>query len=316
MSRLYLFLVALGLWLSAPTPVTAAGAEFTVTPDTAGSSATSYWQYQLKANTTQSLNVTLKNEADHARKFDLSFQNAGVASNGQLFYTPGAKLTQDDGPSLAGMLSEPKRTVTVSAHSQQIITTALKVPDTTWAGERLGSLYVQAQADDATSGIQNRFAMAIPLHLTINHALTNKPELTLSKPKLQRHAQTATVTASLANHTARLFGHITQTARLIGPNGKSLATQTLHNAQMPPNGIMPIQLPIKKSLTPGRYTLDVTLDSGTQHYHFTKTFTIAANAIAATKSMPIKAAIPWWVYALIASLIAVIGWLLWTRKRS
>jgi hypothetical protein len=51
----------------------------------------------------------------------------------------------------------------------------LKVPNTQWAGERLGSWYVRVAKEKSTSAaIQNRFAMAIPVHLTIDHALTVK----------------------------------------------------------------------------------------------------------------------------------------------
>lgn len=319
MNRLRLLLLAFLFFCVTPTTVNAAGSDFTVTPATPNSQSQSYFQFQLKANTTQALAISITNKADHARDFELEFLSTGVSSNGQLLYTPGAKLVKDGGPSLLSMIETPKQTVNIPASSKATVETHIKVPDTQWAGERLGSWYVRVAKEKSTSGIQNRFAMAIPIHLTIDHALTVKPHLTLSQPKLQQTNQVPTITANLSNHTPRLFGHITQTLQLYDASHKSMAKQVLNNAQMAPSAIMPLQLPLKKALTPGTYTLDLRLTSGKQTYHLTKTLIITGNQIDKVTPKAATAALPWWVYALIglvAVMLAVIIWLLITRRKS
>lgn len=315
MTRLRLLVFAFCCFCLAPTKVFATGSDFTATPDATNSAAKSYFQYQLKPNATQKLTLTLDNMADHARKFDLQFLSAGVSSNGQLMYTPGARLIKDSGPSLLSMIQQPQTSVTVPANSQTKVSTTLHVPNTKWAGERLGSWYVRVAGEKTDAAIQNRFAMAIPVQLTVDHALTQKPKLTLGQPKLDQ----TQVIADLINHTPRLFGHITQTTQLLGPDHKTLAKQVLNDAQMAPSAIMALQLPVKKALTPGTYTLDLTLTSGSQHYHLTRKFTISAGQIQRPAKQPATAAIAWWVYALIGLVIimlAIIIWLLKTRKKS
>lgn len=314
MTRLRLLVFAFCCFCLAPTKVFATGSDFTATPDTTNSAAKSYFQYQLKPNATQNLTLTLDNMADHARKFDLEFLPAGVSSNGQLMYTPGAKLFKDSGPSLLSMIQDRKTSVTVPANSQTKVSTTLHVPDTKWAGERLGSWYVRVAGEKTDAAIQNRFAMAIPVQLTVDHALTQKPKLTLGQPKLNQDQ----VIADLTNHTPRLFGHITQTTQLLGPDHKTLAKQILNDAQMAPSAIMSLQLPVKKALTPGVYTLDVALTSGHQQYHLTRQFTIAADQITNPSTTTRTSTIPWWVYALISLVIIMLGiiiWLLKTRKK-
>ncbi|WP_125710288.1 WxL protein host-binding domain-containing protein [Lacticaseibacillus porcinae] len=319
MKRLFCLLLAFLFFWVAPTTVNAAGSDFTVTPATPSAESQSYFQFQLKANATQTLAITITNKADHARDFELEFLSAGVSSNGQLLYTPGAKLVKDAGPSLLSMIETPKQTINVPANSKTTVETHIKVPNTKWSGERLGSWYVRAAKEKSSSGIQNRFAMAIPIHVTIDHALTVNPHLTLSQPKLQQNNQTPTITADLSNHTPRLFGHITQTLNLYDADHKSLGKQVLNNAQMAPNAIMPLQLPLKKALTPGTYTLDLRLTSGKQSYHLTKTLIITGDQIAKVTPKAATTLLPWWVYALIGLvvvMIAVIIWLLTTRRKS
>lgn len=315
MTRLRLLVFAFCCFCLAPTKVFATGSDFTATPDSTNSAAKSYFQYQLKPNATQKLTLTLDNMADHARKFDLQFLPAGVSSSGQLMYTPGARLIKDSGPSLLSMIQQPQTSVTVPANSQTKVSTSLHVPNTKWAGERLGSWYVRVAGEKTDAAIQNRFAMAIPVQLTVDHVLTQKPKLTLGQPKLEQNQ----VIADLTNHTPRLFGHITQTTQLISPDHKTLAKQVLNDAQMAPSAIMALQLPVKKALTPGTYTLDLTLTSGSQHYHLTRKFTIAADQITDSTPPAPTSAMPWWVYALIGMMIimfAIIIWLLKTRKKS
>jgi hypothetical protein len=64
--------------------------------------------------------------ADHARKFELEFLSAGVSNNGQLLYTPGAKVIKDDGPSLLSMIQHAANLVSVPANSKPTVETHIE----------------------------------------------------------------------------------------------------------------------------------------------------------------------------------------------
>ncbi len=302
-------------WI-APTPVAAAGAEFTVTPNTTGSSAAGYYQYRLQPQTQTTLTATIHNTAAATQRFNVNIIDAGVSSSGQLLYTPGANLTATTGPTLASMATPLKQTVSVAAHASKTVQVTLRVPQTSWYGERLGALSVAAiPAAGKQSGLQNRFVLATPLHLTIAHVDESRPKLTLSNTKLSQR----NVTADLASHTARLFGGITIHSTLQNSAKQTLASATIKNAQMAPNAIMPLRLPVTKALTAGTYTLVIDLTSGKQHYHLTDHFTITAAQASRTDMAQPAVALAWWVYALIGlviSLLGVIGWLLWQQRRA
>lgn len=315
MKRVLLMILFSLCWF-APTPVSAAGADFTISPDTTGSAANGYFQYTLQPQTQTTLAATINNTADHPQRFTVSIINAGVSSSGQLLYTPGAKLTATTGPTLAQLVTPRQQTVTVAAHASKVVQATIQVPATNWYGERLGALSVAALPDtNQQGGLQNRFVLATPLHLTISHPDLRRPTLTLTDSKLAGQ----TVEAALGNHAPRLFGDITMHTALQNAAKTTIATNTLNNAQMAPNAIMPVRLPITKALAPGKYTLVVDLTSGQQHYHLTDHFTIsAAQAKDQHQTTAPAAPLAWWVYGLgvlIVVLLGIIGWLLWRQRR-
>lgn len=320
MTRLRLFFALAIACFIAPTPVHAAGAEFTVAPIAQGSQEPGYLKYTLASGQAQPTGVWLTNNADHARQFTMQLIPAGVGSSGQLFYTPGARLVADRGPKLAAMADQAKQTVTLAAHERRQLTTTLRVPQTPFVGERLGAFYINAHPDkqQGDGGIQNQFAMSMPLHVTIAHALTTRPQLSLHRARLAADSTTPTITADLRNHSPRLFGQITMKTQIVNAQGKTVARQVLADTQMAPSAIMPLQVPSQK-LAPGTYRMRVHLTSGKQAYHLENRFTISgAQLAAATPHTTSKSPLAWWVYALIGlvfALLAMIGWLLWQRRK-
>lgn len=313
-------LVLIGLllgWQSAQ-PVAAAGAEFTLQPAAKADQQQGYFKFSAQPGDHRDVSVIVTNTSTAAKTYHLNVVNAGVSANGQLTYTPDARLTKTSGPLLPAMVTFPQKTVTIPAHHSQAVTATLTVPATTFVGERLGAIAVTAAAPaaDNQNALQNRFTMAVPLDVTIVQAITTRPQLTLTKAAFAK----ARVSADLANHTARLFGEITLNAQVRNAAGKVVTTQKLTKAQMAPNAIMALAIPLSAAkLAPGRYQLAVSLTSGQQHYQLSDHFTITAAQAQAAAAKPTAAALPWWVYgliALVAALVAVIVWLLLRRPRN
>ena len=313
-----MFTLVVGLWLPA-TPVQAAGAEFSV----AAAPTTGYFDLTLHPGSTKALAVTINNTANAPRRFTVAMVPATTDASGQLLYTAHAKLTAAGKPTLTTWTPVSRKQVTVAAHGRQQVTLRLAIPNSATPGERLGAIAVtthRAFAAKRQASIQNRFTLATPVHVTIDHPLTARPRLTLTHARVaSNHRQ---LTATLASHTARLFGQITLRLALVDATGKQLLHTTLHNAQMAPGARMPLALPLgSRPLKPGKYWLRVRLASGSQHYDLRQPLTITANAAYASAKPPFRTApLPWWVFALIAAVVAltlaVLGLLITRRRRS
>ncbi|WP_461214785.1 WxL protein host-binding domain-containing protein [Lacticaseibacillus sp. GG6-2] len=304
MSRFLLLLGLVAGFLLPATPVNAAGAEFSV----AANQPSGYFQFTLAPGATKALPITINNTAAKARNFTVQMVPASTDSNGQLLYTAKANLTKAGKPTLTAWTSKSMH-VTVAAHGTKQVALTLAVPPAAKSGEKLGAINVTDQPEFAAkrqSSIQNRFTLATPVHLTVTKALATRPYLTLDHAKLE--AAKATISANLASHTARLFGKISMHTTLENAAGKTVLAAKLQDAQMAPGAIMPLRLPVgTHKLHPGTYTLRVRLNSGTQHYDLHQPLTITgtqARAVPGTRPT-VQAVLPWWVYALIAAVIAL-----------
>ncbi|WP_179394869.1 WxL protein host-binding domain-containing protein [Lacticaseibacillus absianus] len=317
--RHLVFLLLIALSLPA-TPVAGAesGAGFTLTSAVPDSAVTSYVRLTLPANADRHLQFRVSNLTDTAATYTAQVTDASTGPEGKITYVPGTPQ-----PSETTRLSHFARltapTLSVGAHSTKTVTVRVQVPATGVPGDLLGALYVRRdrQADQAGEGLQNRFAMAVPIHLTGTTPPPARPRLSLKQAKLLSRPTGLAVSALLTNHSPRTFGAITLTTTVTTAAGHQVTRQQLTQAEMAPTSVMPLNLPLAaRQLGPGRYTVAVTLRSGRQRYQLRDHFTIKATATAARPGARPTRLGPWmWLSLGLAGVVLLLLLLLWRQHR-
>ncbi len=314
MHKLYLFFGALVALLCTPLNPThaansEAGAGFTIGINAPDSEEKTYVQYQLKANEQKKIALTINNRQATTQKYEVTAVKAGTSSTGTTLYSPKMATVNIFQPQLPDMLTPKKQTVTVPAKQSKTVDYLIKSPADGISGDVLGALYVHKSLDAEKQkgiGVQNAFAMSMPIHLYGSDQKSIMPKLKLSDAKVTKTGGDTMVVTKLTNAAARFFGHITMKTQVVNAAGNNIANTTLEDIEMAPAAVMAHNIPVKAdSLKAGKYTVKTKLTSGKKTYHLTDTFVVKASTVRELKTDTNQSTDRNWLIWLIAGLLAV-----------
>ncbi|KRN23030.1 DUF916 and DUF3324 domain-containing protein [Lacticaseibacillus camelliae] len=314
--------VLIVVWLIAPSrSVLAEGAGFTVTPELPANQLggnTGWFNLLVKPGQKQDLTVAVGNQANQAKKLELSLTNAFTQDNGQVGYEPNQDKDESAEVQLTAIGSKPIR-IDLAAHQGRKVTFQVTPPANGFAGQVLGAIYVRelTESDAASASgfaVTNRFSMVVAVQLQTSEKLA-PPVLHLVSVK----AKPESVQATIQNAAPRLFGQLKLQTEVI-PAGKTkpVLQQLTTNYAMAPNSAFHYQIAPPKGLEPGEYQLVIAATAGAYKWRFTRAFSLKKpmsakpGTLSAQKSTDLW---PWlWVLAFGVVVGGLIGW--WRGRRS
>ncbi|WP_125767221.1 DUF916 and DUF3324 domain-containing protein [Lapidilactobacillus wuchangensis] len=329
-------LVSLGLIAPRISQAAETGAEFSVQPILPAAQTDQqlhHFAITPQANTTYPLKIVVENlSPTTSHQFRVQLLAATTTSGGKIDYTPSNKKRDSSAhvllPDLVAQQA-PEQLITVAPASQEVVTFMIKTPQPLIEGTILGSVYVQRvtelAAADREIGLQNQFAMTIPVVLeTPSNRL---PKLAVDDVYLASAGGRAGLVAAVHNNSPVMFGQIKLDAKIRrqGQN-QVLIHQQDHDYEMAPNSTLDYHLETgSKTLTPGRYVLDLTLNSGQKKFKLQRKFTIKATDQGAVEQHLVEInqtrPTPWLLLILgtLAGLLVISGLIIWfvrQRRRS
>lgn len=316
--------------LGTPIVAHAQGADFTVNPVYSADQTDKKLGYiDLKVGDKKDypISVNVQNmDKNEAASYTVSLVNATTNDNGSVNYTPSKQgLVKSDAPLLKDLVPKKVRSqkITLKAGENKNVSFNLKIPAKNFKGQILGSVYVlrnsKSLQEKKQFGINNRFAMTIPVMLTQADSQVKLPELTMTKAFVTEKVGQPQVAARIQNASPLLFGKIKMVASVakVGQE-KTLYTKNVKNYAMAPRSMFDFKINTgKKALKPGKYVYKVKLQSGKREFNLKKNFVVKnADQNVVNKRIPGNH-IAWWLIGSIGVviLIAIISIAYWLGRR-
>lgn len=330
---------ALGLFtLQGPVTSLASELPFAVEPATPTNQVdkkVTYFDLKLAPGEKQTVYVNLRNDTKNVVEVGNTVGRAYTNFAGVAQYdstaTKDLKTRMDASYEKQGDLlkavSMPKK-VTIQPHSSIKVPVDIVMPVKPFKGVLAGGLTFQQinlpkEKQEGSTNVVNRYAYTVGIVLQ-NETAKVKPKLTLGKTKVAQLNYRTAFIADIHNTTPTFVSGITMTGRIYKAGSDKVLYEVKadkKNArQIAPNSIyrLPIYLNGDR-VKPGRYRADIKLKAGDQQWHFTKTFTVAADQAEQLNKRDVTVhTIAWWVWLVIALVVILIGgifYYLWRRHK-
>ncbi len=305
---------------AATTPTTA----FTVAPvltDLPVVNTQSFFNLQVKQDTSYQLPVKLSNTSTEAQQLTVQINNAQTTGSGVIDYSQaGATLLAKSAPNLAAMVAGSRQQqVTLQPQEQRTVNFTLKTPAAAFAGTVLGGITVTDQGTQAQATMANRTRYTLSVALVEAGQAAPTPQLTAGKVKYGQQAAVSGYQLPLRNVAPLLWHNAQATLTITNAQHKQVARTQLSNFSMAPSSAATLLLPNKR-LASGHYTYQVALKSGAQRATVKQPFTIKATTTKAATTTPLKhkaARTNWWLWLGIGVIgVAGLGGIgYWLKRR-
>ncbi|MEG2503366.1 MAG: DUF916 and DUF3324 domain-containing protein [Carnobacterium sp.] len=289
-----------------------------------------YFDLVMKENTSQTIEVKLRNDTDKEVIVEPSVNSATTNINGVVEY--GKVKDKADSTllyNLKDMVSVAKE-VAIPAKSEVTVPLTITMPKESFKGILAGGITLQEKESDgkkdAKNGeglaIENRYAYVIGLVLRLSEEKI-APQMTLQNVKPDQVNARNVITANLQNPTARFINKLGVKAQITRKgNSEVLFKEDKEGMQMAPNSNFnfPVALNGKK-LEAGTYVFKATATSKDDKWDFEKEFTIDSKTAKELndKDVSIESSYTW-LYLLVGCvllilLLAIITLVLILRKK-
>ncbi|WHM90237.1 DUF916 and DUF3324 domain-containing protein [Lacticaseibacillus rhamnosus] len=301
------------------------GAGFTISPALPQNQIdqSTYFNLLVKPGETQRLLIYVKNTTKTAKKLKVSPVSAFTQTNGTIGYYPNDHKDNSAEYTFSQLAGEPK-TIDLAGDAQVPVTFDVKIPEKGFTGQILGSLYVEDPTVHKSGGggmaINNKFAMLIGVVLQTSTTEV-APDLNLMAVKPGSQDNRAGVLATIQNTKPRLFGDMTLDGKVYRQGSdKPYLSRTEKGWSFAPNSHFDYALPSKEALSPGTYTLDLTVRAVGKTWHWRRNFTITRQqSEAIEQKLGREAPQKTWLWIIIAIVLAlvilVLLWLVWRQRR-
>ncbi|CCI85063.1 hypothetical protein C5L33_000262 [Lactobacillus pasteurii] len=248
-------------------------------------------------------------------KFKIKLGDATTTDNGLIEYSdfkPKGKLNSQY--RISQMLVKKPKKIVVKAGSSKIVKLKLKLPKEDFPGTIAGGVYVER----VTSGkvkkkgmvTKNHFAMTLPVQITEHPKAKRIAKMKLDAVQVKKGP---VITAKLSNVKPVIFGQLMINAKIKkSGDAQTLVSKKVTGYQVAPNSSFNFLVSTGSSkLAPGKYILDMYLQSGKRKWHLVKDFNITTSQ-AKPITQRIKAiGIPSWLWMILMTLIVLILLLIW-----
>lgn len=288
----YLLLTILPLLIFIPSyQVLAAeeGAGFNVQavlPESQLDSGNTYFDLNLQPGKKETLGIDLINSSDREMNIQISAQSAFTNRSGFVEY---GKIAESYDPSLKYFMDdliETPEVVTLKPHEKKTVDLTLTMPAESFKGILAGGIRIaevdEKEKDDSNSGegvaVKNTFSYVIGVVLS-NKRDVIVPELELADVYPDQLNSRNIVTALIQNMYPTFVNQVEAKAKIKREGDEEIFAETQKvGMQIAPNSdfSFPIELSEGKPFQSGKYTVDMTVKSGEQEWHWIKEFTITA----------------------------------------
>lgn len=289
-----------------------------------------YFDLVMKEDTSQTIEVMLRNDTDKEVTVEPSVHSATTNINGVVEYGK-VKGKQDSSLlyNLADIVSVAKE-VTIPAKGEVSVPLTINMPKDSFKGILAGGITVQEKESkekkESKNGeglaIENRYAYVIGLVLRLSEEKIT-PLMTLQSVKPDQVNARNVITANLQNPTPRFINKLGVKAQITRKNSSDvLFSEDKTGMQMAPNSNFnfPVALNGKK-LEAGDYVFKATATSKDDKWSFEKEFTIDSKTAKELndKDVSIESSYTW-IYIVVGCillilLVAIIGLVLILRKK-
>lgn len=305
----------------------------TVIPENQIDKQLTYFHLLMDPSQKQILEITLGNDTDKDVTIVPEIASATTNHNGVVEYGP--RDIETDSTLLHKMdeLVSVGEEITIPAHSTSTLKLEVNMPEEAFDGVLAGGITLRekegeasddandSSSDESGLSIENKFAYVVAILLQNNdNAVT--PELTLTDVFPSQINKRNVIKANVQNMMPMYMNQMSVEAKIM-EKGKSevLYESTSESLQMAPNSNMDYPIRLEgQELKGGEYTLDMTVTSMGETWHWTEDFTIdseEANILNA-EDVTIQPDHTWlyMMGGVFAILLGALLWFLfWHRKR-
>lgn len=343
MKKFFLFLVAMfGLVMSgaAPAAVSANEINFAVIPNLPDNQVDknhSYFDLELNPGQSQTVSVTLKNDTDKDVVVAMAMTRATTNTAGVVQYSSTSdkdlksKLDKSYTNDIVKAVNVPD-SQTIPAHSSIQVPITIKMPNQNFKGVMAGGITfkqtnLKQKKSSGQTNIVNQYAYTVGVTLRNN---TDKvsPNLKLSGVTAEQLNYRTAIVASVHNTTPTYINNVAIDGYITKRNSSKKLYKLNVNAdkansgkQIAPNSVYDVPFYLGgDELKPGKYTLDLTMTSHGDKWHFKQNFTIVSKQAEKLNKTDVDIVkINWWLIAGIVGLIIlllILAYWLWQKKRN
>ena len=243
----------------------------------------SYFDLRVKPGEKQTISLLLSNSSDKEMKVAIETNTAVTNQNGIIDYKQPQQKPDDTLSVQFSDLISGEKEVTIGAKQTKEVDFTLTIPKTTFKGAVLGGIYVKKIETNEEKNkqkevqIKNEYSVAIGVLLSeSDEQVTSNLVLNEVHPSLENYR--TVVTANIQNTQPKLEGEMTVQAEITEKGKEKVIHSTKkENMKMAPNSNF--NFPISwnnEPLKPGRYTIDVSIQTSSGKWRLTKDFDIKA----------------------------------------
>lgn len=301
-----------------------------VLPENQRNTGQSYFDLLVQPKDKQTLVVNLVNTTDKPQKVNTAVTPAKTNVNGVVEYAPSKNKLDKSVPFDLAKIATLPSSVEIPANSTKKLEIQLDIPDKQWDGVVAGGISVtQAEAsdngDNKKSGVsvRNRYAYAIGVLLQTRQDPTVKEKLNLAKVTASQVDLRNAIISELHNTSETYLKKVAIKSKITRANSRKVLYESdKSDMKIAPNSIFNYPLSLKgHSFKAGRYTMDMTVKSEKNTWHFTKDFTITAKEAKDLNNKDITIIHDegfnwWWLVALVAIILAIIIYIVRRRRQA
>lgn len=289
----------------------------------------SYFYLKVGEKHQQEIQVKVTNGSNKELKLQQQIINAYTNNNGYIGYEPTLKpITYDK--TLKFKLTDfvklmSPETFTIKPNSSVVVSAKIdsSLPSD-FTGEVLGSWYFvqyggNSHKIQSNVAINNKYAYLTSIGLQKGDVVMPDMKLTKARAMISNGNPGAGIT--IQNPKAGLMKNVSLNTKIVRlKDNKNVLSRNATNLKFAPNSNFEYFLNAdNKPLKPGKYQAVVDAQSGMQHWHLTRDFTVTQAQVKQIKSQTVSYnKIPWaWIIVSGILLIAVLVllWLLWKKRK-
>ncbi|OTO09002.1 hypothetical protein A5882_003681 [Enterococcus sp. 4E1_DIV0656] len=320
------FIVIFAFWVIGVDFAEASAPNFNVQavlPSSQTNPKVSYFDVTLKPEQEENLGVIITNNTQEEMTLDININTATTNSNGVINYgfseeTPDNTLPID----FSEIATVESPTVTLAAEESRLVEVQVVMPSQSFDGVLLGGITISEQTEQGSTQITNRFsyALAVVIHQTDQEVL---PKVDLTQVQAEQRNRRNFVVASVQNQTAMILGDVSIEAEVFKQGeDTALFTAVRSDMRMAPSSTLPFGVSTgTKPLEAGIYRMELVMTSGEDKWQFEKEFEITAKEARQLNEQAVNLETDnTRLYliitgAVVAILVGIIGWLIYTRRK-
>ncbi|WP_406835102.1 DUF916 domain-containing protein [Lactococcus lactis] len=270
---------------------------------------TTFFDLRWTPNKSDKVGITITNNTDKDKNFEVNVNKARTNSNGVVNYTDSSKESlKSEQPTITSMVDFPD-SVTVPAHQSQTVYSTINFPENDFNGIKMAGVVVKEKGTNTKS--QNVISYALPLIIRGNIDQRPTSEITFGKFDLkQNNFHTFALKLPISNEKETLLKDTQVQVKIIN---SANSTVWKKNAKflMTPETSFTYNQAINKRLDAGKYKVQLIVRHAGNVWKSTQNLTISAQkAKKIAKTVPKGSLFSYLKKPIVLVIVTILGTLL------